>query len=995
MKRKSLFTILFVLIPSILTLTACGKEITVTPQNKLADNVILVDDLSLTLESTDGTVSRYSYSGIPPIINPGDILLSGEGEGYLLKVVSVQDLGGMLEVTVEQAALEEAFEELHLQDTITMDSDINQLTAASVWQQGVMGKSGSIDVNIPVISFTGSGDYDVSVEGDFSFSPSVDIVIDISGKKLKTFRTELSGAAALDLDTVFEATTAVDVAPPELTLIGHGGIISPSPIQIFAVTITVPVGKRTIPVVVVSKFTLRAGVTFVAEDQATAEFGFTSNCTTSLGLEYQDSWNPVDHSATIDYSFAPNMSVDRPVALSIEAYVRPKVDTYLYGMLTPYFDHRISGRGSVVVEPEPKLEAELCLAGGAGAEVSKLSFGLASIYLDIFDFCQPSCPCPPTACNDGTDNDGDGYTDWPDDPGCFWFADTSEYGTNECDDGVDNDGDDLIDWPDDPGCTNITDTTESGEIIPACNDGIDNDGDGYTDWSNDPGCTDPNDVSELGTNECDDGVDNDGDTFTDWPDDPDCLNITDTSESETGDFDVVPIGHTLGVVNATFADGDYLYANFGGKLKIYNKSLNPGNPENIAEVGLSGSINEIYVKDGYAYIAVAYNALAIIDVSDPANPGTPVYRDTRGYNKGIYVTGGYAYVGAGASGLAIISVSSPTSPGAPVYRNTSGGSSGVYVTGGYAYVADGAGGLAIIDMSVPTSPGLPVYRDTSGYSRDVYVTGGYAYVANSADNHNTLAIIDVNDPANPGTPIYRNTSERSNGVYVTGGYAYVADGVAGLAIINVSDPANPGTPIYRDTAMSSRKVYVTGDYAYVAEHSGGLAIINVSDPTNPGTPVYQATGASQAVYVTGGYAYLANQGGSLAIVDVNDPANPGTPIYRDTSGISLGVYVTGGYAYLASYDAGLAIIDVSNPTSPGTPIYRDTSGLSRGVYVTGGYAYVADGASGLAIIDVSNPTNPGTPIYRNTAGQSYGVHVAGEYVYVADFENGLEIFRIW
>jgi len=351
MKRKNCFAVLFALLLSILTLTACGREGTVidiweekeTPQNKLADNVILVDELPLTLESVDGTVYRYSFSGTPPTINPGNILLSGKGEGYLVRVISVQDLGGTLEVTVEEAALEEAFEELHLQETITMDSNISQLKADNVRQQRLMGKNSSVSVNIPGISFTGSGDYDVSVEGDFSFTPSVDIAIDISGKKLKSFRVELSGATAFDLDTVFEATTAVDVAPPELTLIGHGGIISPSPMQLFVVTITVPVGKRTIPVVVVSKFTLSAGVTFVAEDQATAEFGFTSNCTTSLGLEYQDSWNPIDHSDTFDYTFNPYMSIDRPVALSVEAYVRPKLDTYLYGMLAPYFDHRISG----------------------------------------------------------------------------------------------------------------------------------------------------------------------------------------------------------------------------------------------------------------------------------------------------------------------------------------------------------------------------------------------------------------------------------------------------------------------------------------------------------------------------------------------------------------------------------------------------------------------------------------------------------------------------
>ncbi|UCD85514.1 MAG: hypothetical protein JSU92_04810, partial [Deltaproteobacteria bacterium] len=332
MKRKAYFPVFFALLLSFPILTTCGSnekvvevrveggEETDNPLNKLADNVVLVDELPITLESIDGAVYRYSYSNTPPIINPGDILLSGKGEGYLLRVNSIQDLGGILEVNVEQAALNEAFEELHIQETIAVEGDPSQLQAGNVRHPRVMGNNESVSINIPDISFTDSENYDVSVEGSFSFAPLVDIVIDISGKELITFKAELSGTAALDLDTVFEAATAVNVTPPEITLIGKGGVISPSHMQLFIVTITIPVGEQTIPVPVVSRFTLGAGVEFSAEDEVTAEFGFNSNCSTSLGLEYQDGWNPIDHSDALDYSFDPYMSIDRPGALSLEAY---------------------------------------------------------------------------------------------------------------------------------------------------------------------------------------------------------------------------------------------------------------------------------------------------------------------------------------------------------------------------------------------------------------------------------------------------------------------------------------------------------------------------------------------------------------------------------------------------------------------------------------------------------------------------------------------------
>jgi hypothetical protein len=65
------------------------------------------------------------------------------------------------------------------------------------------------------------------------------------------------------------------------------------------------------------------------------------------------------------------------------------------------------------------------------------------------------------------------------------------------------------------------------------------------------------------------------------------------------------------------------------------------------------------------------------------------------------VEGNYAYVADRTSGLAIIDVSNPASPGTPVYMDTSGSAYGVTVVGNYAYVADYASGLAIINISRP------------------------------------------------------------------------------------------------------------------------------------------------------------------------------------------------------------------------------------------------------------------------------------------------------
>lgn len=68
----------------------------------------------------------------------------------------------------------------------------------------------------------------------------------------------------------------------------------------------------------------------------------------------------------------------------------------------------------------------------------------------------------PKKCNNGVDDDGDTFTDYPADPGCFGPNDNSELNANvQCDDDVDNDADTFVDYPDDNGCISPTDNSEA------------------------------------------------------------------------------------------------------------------------------------------------------------------------------------------------------------------------------------------------------------------------------------------------------------------------------------------------------------------------------------------------------------------------------------------------------------------------------------------------------------------------------------------------------
>lgn len=72
----------------------------------------------------------------------------------------------------------------------------------------------------------------------------------------------------------------------------------------------------------------------------------------------------------------------------------------------------------------------------------------------------------------------------------------------KCSDGIDNDGDGKSDYPNDPGCLvpnqdDETDDCPSGPNCPQCANGVDDDGNGSTDFPNDPGCTSAGDPFEF------------------------------------------------------------------------------------------------------------------------------------------------------------------------------------------------------------------------------------------------------------------------------------------------------------------------------------------------------------------------------------------------------------------------------------------------------------------------------------------------------------------
>jgi hypothetical protein len=154
------------------------------------------------------------------------------------------------------------------------------------------------------------------------------------------------------------------------------------------------------------------------------------------------------------------------------------------------------------------------LAAGCGGEaaVGDCNDGVDNDGDLLIDEADPSCTFtqgmnefldpPPMRCDNGMDDDADGLTDFPDDPGCAGPDDDDETDPPppppECNDAVDNNGNGVMDFPSDPGCVSLEDEDEDDDpTITECFDGIDNDGDGLVDYPADLGCTSASDQFEF------------------------------------------------------------------------------------------------------------------------------------------------------------------------------------------------------------------------------------------------------------------------------------------------------------------------------------------------------------------------------------------------------------------------------------------------------------------------------------------------------------------
>lgn len=471
------------------------------------------------------------------------------------------------------------------------------------------------------------------------------------------------------------------------------------------------------------------------------------------------------------------------------------------------------------------------------------------------------------------------------------------------------------------------------------------------------------------------------------------LNISNPSApQEAGFFEVN--------ANDVAVDDGYAYLATIDGLSILSLA-DPTHPDLIGYSAVVGSGEHVSVTGDHVFLTVhdgycdyfgcyEFNELQVIDVTDRANP-----KKSGSFEMGMSAwdlacDGNLAFMSIDDN-VAIIDISDPAQPIGLSSAITPGMAWQVAAENGYLYVADFNDGLRIISLENPALPVEAGFLDTAMAPEELALSGDHAYITAGYEG---LQIVDIATHTEPRIVGVLPVPGFTKRLAVANEVAYVVDMDYGLHIIDISNPAMPTEIGFIGTPNGASDVKVRGNYSYVVSRAGGLRIIDVHDPFNPVEVGYLAIPPwlMGGLDVAGNYAYVPDAGIGLHIIDIANPYSPKEISVLDTPGYVEDVAVSGKYAYIADGDGGLLVADISNTREPRVIGQHGTPGWAVAVTMNQEFVYVADLSGGVRVFDVSEPTMPAEVGFYCAGNVSTNEAVAdNDIVYVVDEGVGLLI----
>ncbi len=417
---------------------------------------------------------------------------------------------------------------------------------------------------------------------------------------------------------------------------------------------------------------------------------------------------------------------------------------------------------------------------------------------------------------------------------------------------------------------------------------------------------------------------------------------------------IVAVGG-MGPAKAVEAAGDYAYAIGNGALQVLDVS-NAKKPRILGKLSGLGSVRQIEVSEGIAYITSRQDGLFIVDVKNPAEPRLLNHYDTVEFATGVALSGDVLFVACRNYGVELIDVSDPEKP-AHLSLVRTGEAQSVVTRNGFLYVGVWATSeLVVVDVRDPRQPKITNKVELDGYGDGVDVAGGYVYVATGHHSRamprknpgdpgfgkgHGLEVFKISDPAHPEfvsrikfPPLYEIGNDMWE-VTIANGHAFVADTWNGIFVVDVADAAKMKLVAHCKAPEQDGKKNFIGGLALVKDHilmAGGYSDLHVVDAANLAVSVEKETDLAPVIAAEG------NETGEF---------RKGWRSYRPAGQVYSVDFLTDDRAVVACGSAGVHIVKLW-PQIERLELLA-TDGFATDVSVFNERIFVAESAGGLSI----------------------------------------------
>jgi hypothetical protein len=351
-----------------------GSDI-VTEETRLPESD---SELRDTKVAPDRVTFTYAGAADPKRFSAGQILVGGEGGGYLRRVVRSEASGADLVVFTEDAVLTDAI--ANQQVALSIEPTATKAACASCLKTTLLDLSGRVLIDTAV------GGVPVKltvVRGTAQLEPSIDFELDIRKRRLEHLAVTMKGTLTLALDVKVEVGGAVMLSQ-EVDLSGPVANVLTYP---FVFPLPTPIGP--LPVAGTLEVDAFAGMVASASARGSFTGGLQGTSTFALRASWDDGqWTVSDAPAFEGMVRTPQ--VDTLVASELRAYLRPEVRARFYGVVGPRASVTPALKASVTVTPPAPATAKVegCIKGEVGFDAKLFGIELVDLAHAFPEVCR-------------------------------------------------------------------------------------------------------------------------------------------------------------------------------------------------------------------------------------------------------------------------------------------------------------------------------------------------------------------------------------------------------------------------------------------------------------------------------------------------------------------------------------------------------------------------------------------------------------------------------